>query len=105
MLNLLSLSFRGTCRRFDYEDVHVDGAGRIAKIAAESGVPRFVHVSHLNASKDSKSEFYQTKAEGEVRVKEYFRDASIVRPAIMYGYEDRLLNNIARAPWSHIVRL
>lgn len=85
------------------------GAGTIAKIAAESGVSRFVHVSHLNASKDSKSVFYQAKAEGEVRVKEYFRDASIVRPAAMYGYEDRLLNNIARASFlracGHISKL
>jgi NADH dehydrogenase (ubiquinone) 1 alpha subcomplex subunit 9 len=82
-------------RNFDYNSVHVAGAERIASIAAKSGATRFVHVSHLNASLDSKSKFYQSKAEGEERVKSAFPNATIVRPATMFGYEDKLLNNIA----------
>lgn|ERR1700722_8374552 len=82
-------------RNFDYTAVHVAGAERIANIAARSGVPRLVHLSHLNASSDSTSKFYQTKAEGEERVRAVFPDATIIRPANMYGYEDKLLNNIA----------
>jgi NADH dehydrogenase (ubiquinone) 1 alpha subcomplex subunit 9 len=58
-------------------------------------VSRFIQVSHLNASVDSSSTFYRTKAEGEQRVLEYFPNATIVRPATMYGYEDRFLNNMA----------
>lgn len=82
-------------RNFDYASVHVAGAERIASIAARSGISRLVHVSHLNASHKSKSKFYQSKAEGEERVKAVFPNATIVRPAGMYGYEDKLLNNIA----------
>lgn len=82
-------------RNFKYADVHVTGAERIAKVAAETGVKRFVHVSHLNASPDSTSVFYRTKYEGEERVKSAFPSATIVRPATMYGYEDKLLNNMA----------
>jgi NADH dehydrogenase (ubiquinone) 1 alpha subcomplex subunit 9 len=82
-------------RNFDYASVHVAGAERIATIAAQSGVSRLVHVSHLNASHESKSKFYQSKAEGEDRVKAAFPNATIVKPATMYGYEDKLLNNIA----------
>ncbi|KAK0201651.1 hypothetical protein DFS33DRAFT_1385950 [Desarmillaria ectypa] len=85
-------------KNFDFSSVHVEGAERIAKITAESGVPRFVHVSHLNASASSPSKFYQAKAEGEERVKVAFKDVSIVRPSAMYGYEDKLLNNIAIWP-------
>ena len=86
-----------TIRNFDYASVHVSGAERIASIAAQCGVSRLVHVSHLNASHESTSKFYRSKAEGEDRVKAAFPDATIVKPASMYGYEDKLLTNIAGA--------
>lgn len=82
-------------RNFDFHAVHAKGAESIARIAAENGVPRLVHVSHLNASPNSTSQFYKTKYEGEQLVKEAFPTATIVRPAAMYGFEDKLLNNIA----------
>ncbi|KAI0916817.1 hypothetical protein AcV5_007444 [Taiwanofungus camphoratus] len=82
-------------KNFDFNSVHATGAQRIASIAAKAGVPRFVHVSHLNASHDSPSGFYRSKARGEELVKEVFPTATIVRPSIMYGYEDKLLNNMA----------
>ena len=82
-------------RNFNFDSVHVAGAKSIAHIAQESGVSKFIHVSHLNASLESTSEFYRSKAKGEIAVREAFPDASIVRPAAMFGYEDRLLNNMA----------
>ncbi|KAJ4001707.1 39kDa subunit of Ndufa9, NADH ubiquinone oxidoreductase [Lentinula boryana] len=85
-------------RSFDFTSVQVDGAERIARVTAQSGVPRFVHVSHLNASVTSLSKLYQTKAEGEERVKAVFKEATIIRPGPLYGYEDKLLNNIAIWP-------
>lgn len=84
-------------RNFSYRDANALGPARIADISAKSGVSRFVHVSHLNAAADSPSKFYQAKAEGEVLVKDAFPAATIVRPASMFGYEDKLLNNIAGA--------
>lgn len=74
------------------------GAERIAKAAADAGVERLVHVSHLNASTASASHLYRAKAEGEERVKSVFPNAAIVRPAAMFGYEDKLLNNMASEP-------
>ncbi|KAH7913410.1 hypothetical protein BJ138DRAFT_1146141, partial [Hygrophoropsis aurantiaca] len=85
-------------KNFDYSSVHVGGAERIAKVAAESGVQRLVHVSHLNASSSSTSQFYRTKAEGEERVKDMFPNATIIRPGSMFGYEDKFLNNMAVWP-------
>lgn len=77
--------------------MHVTGAESIARIARENGVSKFIHVSHLNAHPQSASQFYTSKAEGEIAVKEAFPDATIVRPAAMFGYEDRLLNSMASA--------
>ncbi|KAF8636019.1 hypothetical protein AX15_000179 [Amanita polypyramis BW_CC] len=82
-------------KNFDFTSVHIAGAERIARIAAQEGVSRFVHVSHLNANLSSPSKFHQTKAEGEEKVKAAFSGATIVRPGTMFGYEDKLLTNMA----------
>ncbi|KAJ9113892.1 hypothetical protein QFC19_000086 [Naganishia cerealis] len=83
-------------RNFTYEDVNVTGPELIARVCREAGVPRFVHVSHLNAASDSPSAFYRTKYEGERRVRDAFgRAATIVRPGPLFGAEDWLLNGIA----------
>lgn len=91
----LPISHYAPCRNFSFDDVHAKGAQTIATIAAQAGVERFVHVSHLNASHNSPSAFYRSKAVGEELVKEAFPTTTIVRPANLFGYEDRLLNNIA----------
>ena len=54
-----------------------------------------MHVSHLNAAPVSTSAFYKSRFEGEEKVKAAYPSATIVRPAAMYGYEDRFLNNMA----------
>lgn len=82
-------------RNFTFDDVHAKGAERIAAIAADAGVSRFIHVSHLNAEASSPSAYLRAKAEGEKLVSKAFDGATIVRPGPLYGHEDRLLNQIA----------
>lgn len=89
-------------RNFSYSAVHTDASARIARICADVGVGRYVQVSHLNASHDSESVFYRTKAEAEDKVKEAFPEATVIRPGPMYGHEDKLLNNMAGK--CHLVR-
>ncbi|KAH0087476.1 hypothetical protein KCU82_g16198, partial [Aureobasidium melanogenum] len=84
-------------KNFDLEDVHVEGASRIADAVAKYDVDRFVHVSSHSVSLDSPSEFYRTKARGEEVVRNIFPETTIVRPAPMFGFEDRLLHRIAKA--------
>nr|ACZ80651.1 putative NADH dehydrogenase [Cryptococcus depauperatus] len=43
-------------------------------------------------------EFYRTKYAGERAVRDAFPEATIVRPSQLFGYEDWLLNAIARYP-------
>ncbi|KAG8529278.1 uncharacterized protein KY384_005913 [Bacidia gigantensis] len=52
-------------RNFSLEDVHVEGAERIAEAVAKYDIDRFIHVSSYNANKNSPSEFFRTKACGE----------------------------------------
>ncbi|KAL1301739.1 hypothetical protein AAFC00_005942 [Neodothiora populina] len=82
-------------KNFDLEDVHVEGTHRIANAVAKYDVDRFVHVSSHSASLNSPSEFYRTKARGEQIARDVYPETTIVRPAPMFGYEDRLLHRIA----------
>lgn len=82
-------------RNFSLEDVHVEGAERIAEAVAKYDVDRFIHMSSYNASLDSPSEFFRTKARGEQVVRSIFPETTIVRPAPIFGFEDRLLLKLA----------
>ena len=84
-------------KNFDFEQVHVQGASRIAEACAKYDVDRLVHVSCLGADVASPSQFLKTKAFAERAVREIYPEATIVRPAVMYGHEDRFLNDIATA--------
>ncbi|KAI8810402.1 hypothetical protein BJ742DRAFT_801706 [Cladochytrium replicatum] len=81
-------------KNFSFEKVHIDGARRIAKLAANAGVSKLIHVSALGADPNSKSKFLKTKALGEEAVRSEFPDATIVRPGWMYGSEDYFWNRI-----------
>eukprot|EP00742_Colponemidia_sp_Colp-10_P000436 GILJ01000477.1.p1 GENE.GILJ01000477.1~~GILJ01000477.1.p1 ORF type:complete len:373 (-),score=67.05 GILJ01000477.1:84-1202(-) len=72
-------------------DIHAEYPARIAKLAKELGIKRFIHVSALGASPDSPSEYLRSKFIGEEMVREAFPGATILRPGSMYGEEDRFL--------------
>lgn len=78
-----------------FESIHVSAAGAIAKAAADAGVKQLVHVSALGASPQSASLYARSKAAGEEAVKAAFADAVIVRPAAVFGPQDRFFNMFA----------
>ena len=80
---------------YDQDEVNVEIPNRLARSAKECGVRQFIHVSALAASKDSPSDWARTKALGEQEVKRSFPGATIVRPADVFGDEDRFLNTYA----------
>ncbi|PMD20505.1 putative NADH-ubiquinone oxidoreductase 40 kDa subunit mitochondrial precursor [Hyaloscypha hepaticicola] len=82
-------------KNFDLEDVHVEGVERIAEAVAKYDVDRFIHVSSYNADVNSPSEFFKTKGRGEAVARSIFPETTIVRPAPLFGFEDRLLNKLA----------
>lgn len=82
-------------KNFDLEDVHVEGVERIAEAVAKYDVDRFIHVSSYNADINSTSEFFRTKARGEAVARSIFPETTIVRPAPLFGFEDRLLHKLA----------
>ena len=82
-------------RRQKFNTVQTEGAGRIARIAAECGVTNFVHFSAIGADSNSESNYSKSKAEGESLVRAAFKSAIILRPSIVFGNEDQFFNRFA----------
>ena len=81
---------------YTYEEVHVDIPARIARAAKELGVERVLHFSALGAAATAPSRRLRTKAAGEAAVRaEMGEAATIFKPAVMTGTEDRLFNRYA----------
>lgn len=78
-----------------FEAVQAEGAGRIARIAANEGCTRFVQISAIGADPASDSDYAKTKAAGEHAVLEAFPAAMILRPSIVFGHEDAFFNRFA----------
>lgn len=80
---------------WSFATVHVDAAARIARLAREAGVQRLVHVSALGADAASPSDYARSKAAGEDAVLAAFPGATILRPSLVFGPEDRFFNKFA----------
>ncbi len=80
----------------DFARIHRDLARAIAAAGKAHGISRLVHVSAIGADAASPSLYAQTKAAGEKAVREAFPEASILRPSILFGPEDRFFNRFAR---------
>jgi len=82
--------------------VSAPAAARVARSAAEAGVPRLVHVSGIGADAGSPSAYIRSRGEGEVAVLRAFAAATLIRPAVMFGPDDAfvapLLSMLRRLP-------
>lgn len=78
-----------------FTTVQHEGAARIARISAATGVERLVQVSAIGADENADSAYARTKAKGERAVLDAFPGAMIVRPSIIFGHEDEFFNRFA----------
>jgi len=85
--------------RFNHRDfTHaqaVDNTLELFRAARRAGVHRVVHVSITNPSADSELEYFRGKAVLEQALRESGLSYAILRPAVLFGKEDVLINNIA----------
>ena len=65
------------------------------RCAKEAGVERIVHISILNPELKPELEYFRCKAELEKILKASGISYAILRPAVLFGKEDILINNIA----------
>ena len=73
----------------------MDNTLRLFAAAKRAGVRRIVHVSITNPSQESKLEYFSGKARLERALIESGVSYAILRPTMLFGKEDILVNNIA----------
>ena len=99
VINLAGIlhSQRGTPYGPQFRHVHVELPRRIAAACAAGGVPRYLHMSALGASRNGPSMYQRSKADGELAAAgEANVAATIFRPSVVFGPEDNFLNMFAR---------
>jgi NADH dehydrogenase len=67
----------------------------LVKAAEEAGVRRIVHLSITNASRDSSLPYFRGKGLVEEAIIHSALSYAILRPTLIFGKEDILINNIA----------
>lgn len=80
--------------KVDY-DLAVKNTRALIKAAREAGVRRVVHVSITCASKDSPLPYFRGKGLLEEFIIDSGLTYAIIRPTVIFGKEDILINNIA----------
>lgn len=89
-----------------FSAVHELGAMHVARQSMRAGVSALVHISGIGADLNSPSRYVRSRARGELLVREAFPDATIVRPSVLFGPDDKFLNSLlAVTRWSPALAL
>jgi len=76
-------------------DRAIENTRTLIKAAEEAGVGRIVHISITNASEDSFLPYFRGKGLLEKAIVHSRLSHAIIRPTVIFGAEDILINNIA----------
>lgn len=78
-----------------FQRVHAELPRKLARACEAAGVRRFVHVSALGVGPNAPSAYLRSKTEGETALKNAALDLTVLRPSLIFGAEDRLMNVFA----------
>ena len=97
VVNLVAI-LHGTAAEF--ERIHVQLPQSLARLCAESGVQRLVHVSALGADTQGPSLYQRSKGRGEDALRAVSAQTGlplrVLRPSVIFGLDDQFINTFAR---------
>jgi NADH dehydrogenase len=93
LINCVGILHEHGRQRFDV--IHHKAPARLARLAREAGIERFIHISAIGADPRSSSAYAKSKAAGEKAVQDAFPTATILRPSVVFGPEDEFFNKFA----------
>jgi NADH dehydrogenase len=92
VVNLVAVMYESG--RQNFETLHVEAARAIAQAAAKRGIKRVVHMSALGAAPKG-ARYARSKYAGERAVLDAAPSATILRPSVVFGPEDKFFNRFA----------
>jgi NADH dehydrogenase len=101
VINLCGILYETKKQKFN--TIHVDLPETITTLCAQADVKKFVHVSAIGASKESRSKYQQSKFLGEEKALNNFKNTIIIRPSVVCGSEDNFTNLFAKLSISPII--
>ena len=90
VINLVGILYE--TRKQKFYNIHSSIPEAVAKICNESDVKKFIHVSAIGASENSKSLYQKSKYQGEIKALENFKNTVVIRPSVVCGTEDNFTN-------------
>ena len=93
VINTIGILSESGAQRF--ASLQAELPGRIGQRAAQNNMSAVVHLSAIGADLNSPSRYAQTKAKGEVALREAFPDAIVLRPSLVFGTGDGFFNRFA----------
>jgi NADH dehydrogenase len=94
VINLIGILYE--TRKQKFYDIHTKIPEVIAKICSDSDVKKFISISAIGASENSKSLYQKSKYQGEVKALNNFKNTVIIRPSVVTGTEDSFTNLFAK---------
>ena len=93
VINLVAI-LHGSSEAF--KQVHVRLPQRLAAACAALGIRRVLHVSALGVGDNAPSDYLRSKTAGEAALRAAALDLTVLRPSLIFGAQDQLLNLFAR---------
>jgi NADH dehydrogenase len=78
-----------------FDAINAEAPRRIGAAAHAAGIQALIHISAIGADPDAESSYATSKGCGERDLREEYPDATILRPSLVFGPEDKFFNKFA----------
>ena len=93
-INLIGILYEKKNNQFNF--IHSYLPSLMSKCASSNSIDQFIHVSALGIEEAFDSKYATSKLDGEMKVKENFPEAVILKPSIVYSVDDNFTTNFMR---------
>ena len=93
-INLIGILYEKKNNQFNF--IHSYLPSLMSKCASFNSIDQFIHVSALGIEEAFDSKYATSKLDGEMKVKENFPEAIILKPSIVYSVDDNFTTNFMR---------
>ena len=92
-VNLIGILYEK--KKGQFKTIHTDLPDMLSQRMSKFKNDKFIHLSSLGIEKALDSEYAKSKLNGELEILKNFPRATILRPSIVFGPEDKFFNTFA----------